>query len=101
MAWSCSSRSIAASRNCWNQGEQTTERGRRRDGASCSRTLTAALDAHELMEESVLYPALHSHPEARDVVLEGFEEHHVADLIVKELQDVAEDDEQWGANSRC
>lgn len=78
------------------QGEQTTERAKK-GRRELLQKLTAALDAHELMEESVLYPALHSHPEARDVVLEGFEEHHVADLIVKELQDVAEDDEQWGA----
>jgi hemerythrin-like domain-containing protein len=78
------------------QGEQTTERAKK-GRRELLETLTAALDAHELMEESVLYPALHSHPEARDVVLEGFEEHHIADLIVKELQDVAEDDEQWGA----
>jgi hypothetical protein len=45
----------------------------------------------------VLYPALQSHPQARDIVLEGFEEHHVADLIVNELHEVATDDEQWGA----
>ena len=60
-------------------------------------TLTAELNAHELIEEKVLYPELAAHPEARDVVLEGYEEHHVADLIVKELQEVAEDDEQWAA----
>ena len=55
------------------------------------------MNAHELMEEKVLYPALQSHPAAHEIVLEGFEEHHVADLIVKELQDVATSDEQWGA----
>jgi hemerythrin-like domain-containing protein len=40
---------------------------------------------------------LQAHPEARDIVLEGFQEHHVADVIVKELHDVARDHEQWGA----
>jgi hemerythrin-like domain-containing protein len=78
------------------EGEETTERAKKSRRAVL-KTLTSSLNAHELMEESVLYPALHSHAEARDAVLEGFEEHHVADLIVKELQDVAEDDEQWGA----
>jgi len=78
------------------QGEETTERAKK-GRRELLETLSSALNAHELMEETVLYPALHSHPEARDVVLEGFEEHHVADLIVNELQDVAEDDEQWGA----
>ena len=78
------------------QGEETTERARatRRELLA---SLTADLDAHELMEEKVLYPALQAHPQARAVVLEGFEEHHVADLIVKELREVATNDEAWGA----
>jgi hypothetical protein len=78
------------------QGEETTERARKGRRVLLE-ALASGLNAHELMEETVLYPALHSHPEARGVVLEGFEEHHVADLIVRELQDIAEDDEQWGA----
>ena len=78
------------------QGEETTERARatRRELLV---TLTAELNVHELMEEKVLYPALQAHPQAREVVLEGFEEHHVADLIVKELHEVATNDEAWGA----
>ncbi len=78
------------------KGEETTHRARttRRE---LLKTLTDALNAHELMEEKVLYPALQSHPQARDIVLEGYEEHHVADLIVKELHEVATNDEAWGA----
>ena len=30
-------------------------------------------------------------------MLEGYQEHHIADIIVNELHDVAKDDEQWGA----
>ena len=30
-------------------------------------------------------------------MLEGFQEHHVADLIMKELYDTPLGDEQWGA----
>jgi hemerythrin-like domain-containing protein len=78
------------------QGEETTERARKQR-RRLLRTLTDALNAHERMEERVLYPALRSHPEAREVVLEGYEEHHVADLIVEELHAVATDDEAWGA----
>ena len=78
------------------EGEETTERARatRRELLA---TLTADLTAHELMEEKVLYPALQAHPQAREVVLEGFEEHHVADLIANELREVATNDEAWGA----
>jgi hemerythrin-like domain-containing protein len=77
------------------QGEDTTERavkGRRQ----LLKTLTAELNAHELIEEKILYPALKAHPEGRDIVLEGFQEHHVADLLVRELRDVSKSAEEWG-----
>ena len=78
------------------KGEDATDRARK-TRTEVLATLTRELTAHELMEEKVLYPALQAHPESREIALEGFEEHHVADLIVKELQDVATDDEAWGA----
>jgi hypothetical protein len=38
-----------------------------------------------------------AHPEARDLVSEGYQEHHVADVIIDELNAVATDDDAWGA----
>ena len=55
------------------------------------------MQAHEIIEEEILYPALKNHPKAREVVLEGYEEHHVVDTIMSELDDVAFDDETWAA----
>ena len=78
------------------QGEETTERAVK-GRTDLLETITVELGVHELIEEKLLYPALKKFPEARDIVLEGFEEHHVADLILKELHEVAKDDEQWGA----
>ena len=78
------------------EGEESTERAKK-GRKELLATLIAGLNAHELMEEKVLYPALQSHPEAREIVLEGFEEHHVADVIAAELKQVATDDEQWAA----
>jgi hypothetical protein len=78
------------------QGEETSERAVKGRTALLD-ALTAALNVHELIEEKVLYPALEPHEEARDIVLEGFQEHHIADVLVKELHEVAKDDEQWGA----
>jgi len=78
------------------QGEETTERAVK-GRSDLLETITAELGVHELIEERLLYPALKKYPEARDIVLEGFEEHHVADVILKELHEVAKDDEQWGA----
>jgi hemerythrin superfamily protein len=78
------------------QGEDTTEK------AVKTRTelldvITRELNAHELIEEKILYPALKPHAEAKDLVLEGYQEHHVADILVKELHSLARSDERWGA----
>ena len=77
------------------KGEETTVRavkGRK----ELLDTITNELNAHELIEEKVLYPALKSHPDAKAIVLEGYQEHHVADLLVKELHGLARSDERWG-----
>jgi len=78
------------------QGEDTTERAVQGRNQLLD-TLTRELIVHELIEEKVLYPALKPHAEARDIVLEGFEEHHVADILVKELHQLTADNERWGA----
>ena len=78
------------------QGEATTERGAKRRSELLN-TLTAALNVHEAIEEKILYPALKPHAEAHDIVLEGYQEHHVADLIIRELHKLAKSDEKWGA----
>lgn len=78
------------------QGEETTEnavKGR----TELLKTITTELNLHELVEEKVLYPALKLHPEAKDIVLESFQEHHVADVIVNELQNLEVSNEKWGA----
>jgi hemerythrin superfamily protein len=58
---------------------------------------TAEMQAHEIIEEEILYPALKENPKAKEVVLEGFEEHHVVDVILNELNEVSFDDEKWAA----
>lgn len=78
------------------QGEDTTERAVK-SRTELLETLTTELNLHEMVEEKLLYPALQSHPEARDIVLEGYQEHHVADVLVRELHEVASNDEQWAA----
>jgi hemerythrin-like domain-containing protein len=77
-------------------GEKTTSRAVKRR-ADILAKLTAQLKAHELIEEKVLYPALKPHAKARDIVLEGYQEHHVADVVLKELGRMRTSDERWGA----
>jgi hypothetical protein len=78
------------------QGEETTRRALK-GRAQLLKTLTSELNLHELVEEKILYPALRAHPEARAIVLEGYEEHHVADMLTRELHNLAADDETWSA----
>ena len=77
-------------------GEQTTARARKRRKDVLT-TLAAEIVAHERKEEQVLYPALKRHSEARDIVLEGYQEHHVADVLLGELKKMDPADERWGA----
>jgi len=78
------------------QGDETTERAVK-GRTEVLDTLTAELNLHELVEEKILYPALKAHPEARDIVLEGYQEHHIADVLAGELHRLPPGDEQWGA----
>ena len=79
-----------------DEGEQTTGRaaGRRQE---ILRTIARELDVHEQIEERLLYPALKAHPEASAIVLEGYEEHHVADVLLQELEGLSPADERWAA----
>jgi len=78
------------------EGESTTERGVKTRDQLFDR-LKSELEIHERIEEEVLYPALKSHPKARELALEGYEEHHVVDTILAELEQTDPSDEQWGA----
>ena len=62
--------------------------------------IRSELVAHERMEEEVFYPALKSHKNAKDIVLEGYEEHHVVDVILDELLDVPPDTDLWKAKMK-
>ena len=72
-------------------GAEGSEREQRMD------FLRTELVAHERMEEEVLYPRLREENKARETVLEGYEEHHVADVLLDELLDVPPDTDLWKA----
>ena len=78
------------------EGETTTERGEKTRTELFER-LKGEMLLHERIEEEIFYPALKSHPKAREIVLEGFEEHHVVDEIMGELEATPVTDEKWGA----
>jgi hypothetical protein len=47
------------------------------------------------MEEEVFYPPLRENKKTHVIVLEGYQEHHVADLILDELLELPSDSEMW------
>jgi hemerythrin-like domain-containing protein len=81
-----------------NRLEGTTERGVK-IRAELFATIKGELTVHETIEEEIFYPELKGHPKAKDIVLEGFEEHHVVDLLMGELEEMDVDDETWGAKA--
>jgi hemerythrin-like domain-containing protein len=52
---------------------------------------------HELVEEQIVYPAFRQQSKLKDIVLEGYEEHHVVDLIMDEIAGEPVTDETWAA----
>ena len=76
--------------------ESTTERGvktRQELFAKVKQELTV----HEAIEEEIFYPALRDHPKTKEIALEAYEEHHVVDTVMAEIESVPFDDERWGA----
>lgn len=76
--------------------DDTTERAEvtRTEGLT---KLKQELTVHEAIEEEILYPALIEFAKTKDITLEAFEEHHVVDMIMVELEQTPVEDETWAA----
>jgi hemerythrin-like domain-containing protein len=81
------------------QLESTTERGVK-TRSELFATIKGELTIHEIIEEEIFYPELKAHPKARDIVLEAYEEHHVVDTLMGELESLDVSDETWGAKAK-
>ena len=58
------------------------------------------LTVHTYIENEVMYPRVRELlPEVEDDVLESYEEHHVADVLVMELSTMKPDDERFTAKT--
>ena len=78
------------------EGEETTERAEK-TRTQLFDTIKEEMLIHERIEEEIFYPALKQHPKAKEIVLEGFEEHHVVDEVMGELEATDVTDERWAA----
>jgi len=79
--------------------EPTTERAEKTRHELFDR-LHDELTVHEIIEEEIFYPTLKQHPKAKDIVLEGYEEHDVVNILLGELAALPVDDETWGAKAK-
>ena len=76
--------------------ESTTERGVKTRQDLFTK-VKQELVVHEAIEEEIFYPALKQHPKTQEIAMEAYEEHHVVDTVMAEIEGVAYDDETWGA----
>ena len=79
-----------------NELDATTERGVKTREQLLAR-VKDELTVHESIEEEIFYPALKEHPKTKEITLEAYEEHHVVDMVMKEIEGLPFDDERWGA----
>ena len=61
--------------------------------------IAAALQMHTRIEEEIFYPAVRGLEtrKAEEMVAEAYEEHHVVDLVLKDLPNVDPEDERFEA----
>ena len=78
--------------------EPTTERAEKTRTELFAK-LKMELTVHEIIEEEIFYPTLKQHPKAKEIVLEGYEEHNVVDTLMGELEALPVTDETWGAKA--
>ena len=76
------------------EGEETTERAEKTRTELFAR-LKSELQIHERIEEEVLYPALKNNPRSEEIAYEAYEEHHVVDVILEELEATPTSAPEW------
>lgn len=53
------------------------------------------LDVHTHIEETIFYPKISELKELEDITKEGIEEHHVGDLLVREISKLTDDSDKF------
>jgi hemerythrin-like domain-containing protein len=75
--------------------KETTERAEKTRSELFSR-IKEELTVHGVIEEEIFYPTLKEHPKAKEIVLEGYEEHDVVNILMGELDGMEPTDERFG-----
>lgn len=86
-------------RKAFDDFERTGDKAYAAKGAAVNRIITL-LTIHTYIENEVMYPRVRAQlPAVEDDVLESFEEHHVADVLVVELAAMKPDAERFVAKT--
>jgi hemerythrin superfamily protein len=86
-------------RKLFREFQQAGEDARAKKGAIVDKIIEE-LTVHTYLENEVMYPAVRKAlPDLEDDVLESYEEHHVADVLVMELSTMKPDDERFDAKT--
>ena len=86
-------------RKTFNDFEKAGENAHAAKGKLVDRIIEL-LTVHTYIENEVMYPRVRELlPELEDDVLESYEEHHVADVLVMELSAMKPDDERFTAKT--
>ena len=78
-----------------DQLEETEAKSKKRE--ELFQKLKEEFVPHMKAEETTFYEPLLAQKDARDVALEGTQEHHVSDLVFKELEKMPKDQDEWAA----
>ena len=62
--------------------------------------LVEELELHEEIEEKLFYPPLKAHSATKNLILQAYEEHHLVDTILQELEELEPKDERWQVKLR-
>jgi hypothetical protein len=65
--------------------------------AKIAATAIEELKVHAAIEEELFYPAVRQEIDDEDIMHEADEEHHVAKLLIAELENMTGDEEHWEA----
>jgi hemerythrin superfamily protein len=81
-----------------DEAKQVFKKLEKAEGAEASRLwdqLRTMLTLHEEREETYFYPELKKAATTQDLVLEGYQEHHVMDLLIEEISGLKPSAEEW------
>ncbi len=78
----------------FDQFEKATDR---RTKARLVQETLLELDVHATLEERLIYPAIREEIDAKDIMDEALEEHHVAHTLINELKRMSAHDDRYDA----